>query len=572
MPNTLQLAPVTVSHHRPEIQPPDFRFDWESTPRSLLRNLGDLFQPAPPPLQVTSRPATFWPDVFVRRPLDKRNFLISAVYHAALVAGLYLYPTWMLLTQPAYHPEPPTSRTLTYYQVSEYLPPIQSPVAPAKRAQKGEPALAKQVINSVRERPDNHEQTVIDPSSVKILPGHIRLPNLVVATPVQAAPSAAIKRSTAKLEFPIAQPMQVVQPAVQATPRDMSKMKMPDMPHASVVPPPLDSVPRAVGAINIARPAVQVEAPKLLTPEQRASGSNEQSGSSQRNTDAKSVPPPPVISGGTGLNAAGQLLALGLHPDVVEGPISIPGGNRNGEFAAGPSGRPNAPGTPELKAAGDSAGGTGANANGAKRGAGSGTGAGSAAPAITIGAGPAQPTAAGQGATVQAPVQSKPPQNDDAQQLSSLTKPHIPPERELPSNPENIEDSIFGAKKYYSLILNMPNLSSAGGSWVIRFAELAEHPAPGELLAPVAVQKVDPAYPPDLMEDRIEGTVTLYAVIRSDGRVDDVRVLQSVDERLDENARIAITKWHFRPATKNGAPVDLEAVIKIPFKLRKLPF
>ena len=118
----------------------------------------------------------------------------------------------------------------------------------------------------------------------------------------------------------------------------------------------------------------------------------------------------------------------------------------------------------------------------------------------------------------------------------------------------------------------MPNLSSAGGSWVIRFAELAEHPAPGELLAPVALEKVDPAYPPQLIEDRVEGTVTLYAVIRSDGKVEGVRVLHSVGDRLDANARTALERWQFRPATKNGAPVDLEAVIQIPFKVRKLPF
>jgi TonB family protein len=60
--------------------------------------------------------------------------------------------------------------------------------------------------------------------------------------------------------------------------------------------------------------------------------------------------------------------------------------------------------------------------------------------------------------------------------------------------------------------------------------------------------------------------VTLYAVIRSDGSVSEVRVLRGVDDRLDEYARTALSGWHFHPATKNGAAVDLEAVIMIPFK------
>jgi len=43
-------------------------------------------------------------------------------------------------------------------------------------------------------------------------------------------------------------------------------------------------------------------------------------------------------------------------------------------------------------------------------------------------------------------------------------------------------------------------------------------------------------------------------------------VLRSVDERLDQYASEAIAKWKFDPATKNGAPVDVEATFWIPFR------
>ncbi|HUK86630.1 MAG TPA: energy transducer TonB, partial [Terriglobales bacterium] len=124
-------------------------------------------------------------------------------------------------------------------------------------------------------------------------------------------------------------------------------------------------------------------------------------------------------------------------------------------------------------------------------------------------------------------------------------------------------------KKYYQMILNAPNLTSAGGSWVMRFAELADEPKAGELTAPVALDKVDPAYPNQLIKDGVEGTVTLYAVIRADGSVADVKVLRGVDDRLDQNARLALLRWRFRPATKNGQAVDLEAVVQIPFVIGK---
>jgi TonB family protein len=132
----------------------------------------------------------------------------------------------------------------------------------------------------------------------------------------------------------------------------------------------------------------------------------------------------------------------------------------------------------------------------------------------------------------------------------------------------DVDRWIFGDKKFYAMTLNMPNLNSAGGSWVIRFAELNPNPneAKSDLTAPEATQKVDPAYPLELMRRNVQGTVTLYAVIRHDGSVSDVRVLRGVDDQLDQFARNALARWRFHPAIKNGAPVDLEAVVMIPFK------
>ena len=43
-------------------------------------------------------------------------------------------------------------------------------------------------------------------------------------------------------------------------------------------------------------------------------------------------------------------------------------------------------------------------------------------------------------------------------------------------------------------------------------------------------------------------------------------------ERLDEYARVALAKWRFTPARKNGTPVELEAVVQIPFRSRKIQF
>jgi protein TonB len=68
------------------------------------------------------------------------------------------------------------------------------------------------------------------------------------------------------------------------------------------------------------------------------------------------------------------------------------------------------------------------------------------------------------------------------------------------------------------------------------------------------------------MRQNVSGTVILYAVIHADGTVGSMRVLRSVDDRLDQFASEAIAKWHFQPATRNGDPVDVEATFCIPFR------
>jgi TonB family protein len=145
------------------------------------------------------------------------------------------------------------------------------------------------------------------------------------------------------------------------------------------------------------------------------------------------------------------------------------------------------------------------------------------------------------------------------------------------TNLSEAERAVFGNRKFYSLTLNMPNLNSAGGSWVIRFAELghdsnsdtnnhdAGAPA-AELSQPAAKRKVDPAYPMQLMRENVFGTVILYAIIHADGTVGNVRVLRGVDDRLDQFASQAVAQWQFQPATKNGTPVDVEATFQIPFR------
>ena len=78
---------------------------------------------------------------------------------------------------------------------------------------------------------------------------------------------------------------------------------------------------------------------------------------------------------------------------------------------------------------------------------------------------------------------------------------------------------------------------------------------------------MDPKYVAAAIDERIEGKVRLAAVIRTHGRVEAVALLQGIDPRLDRSAQEALGKWQFEPALRNGAPVDVDAVVEIPFRL-----
>ena len=116
----------------------------------------------------------------------------------------------------------------------------------------------------------------------------------------------------------------------------------------------------------------------------------------------------------------------------------------------------------------------------------------------------------------------------------------------------------------------MPNLNSATGSWILNFTELrvnSDGPrvVSSDLSGPAPMRKVDPKYPPTLINEHVEGEVVLYAVIRRDGSVDSIQLVRGIDEQLDKNAMNALSQWRFRPATRQGEPVELEAIVHIPF-------
>ena len=67
---------------------------------------------------------------------------------------------------------------------------------------------------------------------------------------------------------------------------------------------------------------------------------------------------------------------------------------------------------------------------------------------------------------------------------------------------------------------------------------------------------------------RLQGTVVLQALIKSDGTVDVIRVVRGLPYGLTDSAADALKQWKFRPGTKGGQNVDVALNIEINFNLR----
>ncbi|HXK02835.1 MAG TPA: energy transducer TonB [Verrucomicrobiae bacterium] len=89
----------------------------------------------------------------------------------------------------------------------------------------------------------------------------------------------------------------------------------------------------------------------------------------------------------------------------------------------------------------------------------------------------------------------------------------------------------------------------------------------GGVTAPTLLSKVEPEYSEEARKAKYQGTVTLYIQVDPTGKAINMRVLHSLGLGLDEKAMEAVKKWRFRPGTKDGKPVTVEAQIEVNFRL-----
>jgi TonB family protein len=89
--------------------------------------------------------------------------------------------------------------------------------------------------------------------------------------------------------------------------------------------------------------------------------------------------------------------------------------------------------------------------------------------------------------------------------------------------------------------------------------------------SPRAIENPTPRYTAEALRARITGQVTMTAVVRPEGNVTDVQLVQSLDPHfgLDRVAVDTVSKWRFEPGRlDDGQAVAVRVVIELEFNLR----
>jgi TonB family protein len=82
------------------------------------------------------------------------------------------------------------------------------------------------------------------------------------------------------------------------------------------------------------------------------------------------------------------------------------------------------------------------------------------------------------------------------------------------------------------------------------------------------IKKVQPQYPSNAMQSRVQGQVVLQARIDKEGNVEDLTLI-SGDPLLAPAALEAVKQWKYKPYLLNGQPVKVETQVVVNFTLSR---
>jgi len=481
--------------------------------------------------------------------------------------------------------------------------------APA-RASKGFTYPGPQPILSEPSRPDNTQQTLLQPrlKLPPVLRDFVPLPNIVQMANAAPAPLDIRKNKSSithapklieppKLKIPAAKlRVTPIQPDLpEFHPAEIDSREAPKL--AMPVNAPEEPAPLKVQKEQVAKkPEKAVQPPRAEQVASAASRGNDlQTLIALSPTPAPIGPPPQVPAAeararfgvSPAANAASAQAAPGSKqrgattgPTAIGSQANAAGGNKvdeivigagNGSGGTAPAGGGGV-GAGLGTETGSGKGGTGTDAgHGTGNGTGLGTGSGATAGSGT-GSGNGRGSGGFAGITIQGGsghygtgiVASKiqggtpaPPQTSYGMTISSLG-----------NNGGGLADyGVFSDERVYTVYLDMrQTLEDPAPAWTLQYAPLREpnDAAPIEgVTPPFPSHKEMPKLSDELLQRYDGRQVVVYAVINTEGRFEQLIVKESPTVELNAPILHALRRWTFRPAQLAGKPVALKVLLGI---------
>lgn len=97
--------------------------------------------------------------------------------------------------------------------------------------------------------------------------------------------------------------------------------------------------------------------------------------------------------------------------------------------------------------------------------------------------------------------------------------------------------------------------------------ETVEATAGRKIQAPVAVRRVAPEFPPTLKKELMRGSVLLECVVDTEGKAQDIKVVEASHPDFGQAAVEALEQWEFTPGTIDGRPARIRTRLPVEFQL-----
>ena len=88
---------------------------------------------------------------------------------------------------------------------------------------------------------------------------------------------------------------------------------------------------------------------------------------------------------------------------------------------------------------------------------------------------------------------------------------------------------------------------------------------PEESSRALIVHRVEPEYPAQALQQRLEGAVVLQVWVAKDGTIRDLKLLKGYFA-LGRVAFDAVKQWRFKPYTINGKATEFQTTVTLDFK------